>query len=72
MAASETPSFDTKDRQRVYEYIREHGPVDPEELEDAELVSVTPKRYWQIVSILKRDGYVVEEEGRLRDAYRPS
>lgn len=71
MSTDELPSFDTKDRQRVYEYIREHQPVSPEELEDEELVSVTPQRYWQIVSILKRDGYVVEEEGRLKDAYRP-
>jgi ribosomal protein S18 acetylase RimI-like enzyme len=70
MASTEQLSFDTKDRQRVYEYIRDHEPVDPDDLEDADLVSVTPKRSWQIVSILKRDGYVIEEEGRLRDAYR--
>lgn len=72
MSAEETPSFDTKDRERVYEYVREHGPVSPDELADEEVVSVTPERYWQLVAILKRDGYVVEEEGMLRDAYRPS
>jgi len=72
MAPDQAPTFDTKDRQRVYDYIREHGPVSPDELEDEELVSVTPERYWQIVAILKRDGYVVETEGKLRDAYRPA
>lgn len=72
MASEQAPTFDTKDRQRVYDYIREHGPVSHEELEAEELVHVTPERYWQIVAILKRDGYVVEEEGKLRDAYRPA
>lgn len=72
MSSQDMPDLDTKDRQRVYEYIREHGPVSPETLEDEEVVPVTPARYWQIVAVLKRDGYVVEEEGKLRDAYRPS
>jgi GNAT superfamily N-acetyltransferase len=72
MSSETAPSFDTKDRQRVYDYIHEHGPVSPDNLEDEELVHVTPERYWQIVAILKRDGYVVEEEGMLRDAYRPA
>ena len=72
MTVEQRPTFDTKDRQRVYEYVVEHGPVSPEELEDQELVHVTPERYWQIVAILKRDGYLIEEEGVLRDAYRPS
>lgn len=72
MATEQHPTFDTKDRQHVYDYIREHGPVSPEEVEDQELVQVTPERSWQIVAILKRDGYVAEEEGMLRDAYRPT
>lgn len=72
MTVEQRPTFDTKDRQRVYEYVLENGPVSPEELQDAELVHVTPERYWQIVAVLKRDGYLVEEEGVLRDAYRPA
>lgn len=71
MASEELPAFDTKDRQRVYEYVREHQPVTAQELEDEALVSVTPKRSWQIVSILKRDGYIIEEDGLLVDAYQP-
>jgi GNAT superfamily N-acetyltransferase len=70
MSSEELPTFDTKDRQRVYEYIREHGPLSPQELEDEGLVPVTPERYWQIVAILKRDGYITESEGKLRDAFR--
>lgn len=72
MTGEDRPALDTKDRQRVYDYIREHGPVSTAELEAAEIVPVTPERYWQIVAILKRDGYVVEEAGVLRDAYRPA
>jgi GNAT superfamily N-acetyltransferase len=72
MGSDDVPKLDTEDRQRVYEYIREHGPVSPESLEDEEVVPVTPSRYWQIVAILKRDGYVEEREGKLRDAYSPA
>jgi L-amino acid N-acyltransferase YncA len=71
MAASNTPEFDTKDRQRVYEFIREEGPVSWSEIHDEDILPVTYERYRQIVAILKRDGYVTEVEGRLRDAYQP-
>lgn len=70
--SAKTPTLDTKDRQRVYEYINENGPVSPHSIEDEEVLPVTPERYWQIVAILKRDGYVEEIEGKLRDAYQPS
>jgi GNAT superfamily N-acetyltransferase len=69
--SADTPEFDTKDRQRVYEFIRDRGPVTPEEIESEAVLPVTPDRYWQIVAILKRDGYVTEVEGKLRDDYRP-
>lgn len=68
---TETPEFDTEDRKRVYEYIRENEPVAPSDIESADVLPVTPSRYWQIVAILKRDGYVREEEGLLRDTYEP-
>jgi ribosomal protein S18 acetylase RimI-like enzyme len=67
----ETPEFDTEDRKRVYEFVREHEPVEPGDIRDADVLPVTPSRYWQIVAILKRDGYVRGEEGLLRDAYEP-
>lgn len=68
---SEVPEFDTEDRKRVYEFVREHEPVSPAEIDSADVLPVTPSRYWQIVAILKRDGYVREAEGLLRDAYEP-
>lgn len=71
MSSTATPEFDTKDRQRVYEFIRDEGPVSPKELEGADILPVTPDRYHQIVAILKRDGYVTEIEGKVRDDYQP-
>lgn len=68
---TEAPEFDTEDRKRVYEYIRENEPVEPTDIASADVLPVTPSRYWQIVAILKRDGYVHETEGLLRDAYEP-
>ncbi len=70
MGGTETPVLDTKDRQRVYEYIREHGPLSATALNDADVLPVTPARTRQIVAILKRDGYIDETEGRLHDAYQ--
>jgi ribosomal protein S18 acetylase RimI-like enzyme len=71
MATSDTPEFDTKDRQRVYEFIRDEGPISENAMQNREILPVTPERYRQIVAILKRDGYVTEVEGKLRDAYQP-
>ncbi len=67
----EAPTFDTEDRKRVYEYVRDNEPVAPADIASADVLPVTPSRYWQIVAILKRDGYLSETEGLLRDAYRP-
>lgn len=65
----ETPSFDTQDRQHVYEYVAENGPVAPAELLDEEVVQVTPRRTQQIVAILRRDGYLEERFGKLHVAF---
>lgn len=71
MSGSNMAELDTKDRQRVYEFIKEEGPVSHQELEEADIIPVTPDRYRQIVAILKRDGYVTEVEGMLRDDFHP-
>jgi ribosomal protein S18 acetylase RimI-like enzyme len=68
MKATEKPEFETRDRQRVYEYVERHGAVPPEELADKETVRIDPGRFRQIVSVLKRDGYLAEEDGLLRVA----
>lgn len=71
MSGTEKPEFDTEDRRRVYEFIRDEGPVAPEDIRDEQLLPVTPSRYDQILAILKRDGYVTEVEGKVRDDYQP-
>lgn len=70
--SGDTPTFDTKDRQRVYEYVAEHGPVEIEELLDAEVIPVTPRRTRQLVAILRRDGYLEERVGKLQVAFEHS
>jgi ribosomal protein S18 acetylase RimI-like enzyme len=71
MCANGSPEFDTKDRERVYRFIRDNGPVSPSDLREAEVLPMEPVRSWQILAILKRDGYVTEIEGKLRDNYQP-
>lgn len=71
MGGAETPEFDTKDRQRVYEHIREEGPLSVEALADADVLPVRNDRARQLVAVLKRDGYIDETEGRLHDDYQP-
>jgi ribosomal protein S18 acetylase RimI-like enzyme len=71
MCADQMPEFDTKDRERVYKFIRNRGPISPAQLRGAEVLPMGPGRSWQILAILKRDGYVTEVEGMLRDDYQP-
>lgn len=71
MCANQTPEFDTDDRERAYELIRENGPVSHAQLRDAEVLPMASRRSWQILAILRRDGYVTEVEGMLRDSHQP-
>lgn len=66
MKSTEKPTFDTKDRERIYEHVEQNGAVTPEELYDRDIVRVDPQRCRQLVAIMKRDGYLVEEDGLLR------
>lgn len=66
MKATEKPTFDTKDRQRIFEYVEANGPVPREELFDRNIVRVDPERCNQLVAIMKRDGYLVETAGQIR------
>ena len=71
MPASAQPEFETKDRERLYEYIRDHEPVSHEELYEREVTPIEPDRYRQLVAVLKRDGYIRERDGLLRVAFEP-
>lgn len=66
MASMERPSFDTRDRERLYEYIERNGPVPREELFDRSIVRVDPQRCKQLIAIMKRDGYLVETGGMVQ------
>jgi len=68
MKATERPRFETTDRQRIYEYVERHGAVRLEELYDEQVVRVEPERFRQLVAIMKRDGVLEEQDGKLRVA----
>lgn len=66
MKATESPELETKDRERIYNYVEQNGAVPPEALMNKDIVRVDPQRCRQLIAIMKRDGYLVEEDGLLR------
>lgn len=56
--------LDDDDRMSIYRYVERHGVVDTSEA--AEYVGIDPETFRHHVSILKRDGYLREEGGKLR------
>ncbi|WP_132058494.1 bifunctional helix-turn-helix transcriptional regulator/GNAT family N-acetyltransferase [Halorussus amylolyticus] len=67
MNFSETLEFGHEDRKRIYEFVESHGEVDADDVRDR--LRVDPGGFRHHVAILKRDGYVEEDEGRLRAAF---
>ncbi len=65
--ASHRPTFETKDRERIYEFVADRGGVTYEELVEADLLT-DPDRYRQLVAVMKRDGLLHEVDGELRPA----
>ena len=61
------PTFETKDRERLYAFIEERGGATHEELVEADLLT-DPARYRQLVTVMKRDGVLDEVDGVLRPA----
>lgn len=64
MTAFGTFDVDDSDRLRVYRYVERRGVVKPSEV--AESVGLDPETFRHHLSILKRDGYLVEDDGQLR------
>ncbi|WP_254838282.1 GNAT family N-acetyltransferase [Natronomonas marina] len=64
---AQRPTFDTRDRRRLYEFVDERGGATYDELVEAELLT-DPDRYRQLVAVMKRDGVIEEVDGRLRSA----
>ncbi|MFQ3319776.1 MAG: GNAT superfamily N-acetyltransferase [Natronomonas sp.] len=65
--SSQQPTFETRDRRRLYEFIDSRAEVTHDELVDADLLT-DPDRYRQLVAVMKRDGLLEEDDGVLRTA----
>jgi ribosomal protein S18 acetylase RimI-like enzyme len=63
MRLSDTPTPEDDARERIYRYVERNGAVKPVEV-SAE-VGVDPESFSHHLSMLKRDGYLAEREGRL-------
>jgi len=54
------------DRQRIYEYVEREGRVSPERAREA--LGFEQRRFGHHLSLLKRDGYIAERDGKLEIA----
>lgn len=65
MKLSEPLEFGHRDRKDLYEYVESHGKV-PIDKARQELFPHDERRFRHQLAMLKRDGYVKEEDGELR------
>jgi L-amino acid N-acyltransferase YncA len=65
--AEQRPTFETRDRKRIYEFVDSRGEATVDELVDADLLT-DPDRYQQLIAVMKRDGLLEEDDGTLRPA----
>lgn len=65
--SEQQPTFETRDRKRIYEFVDERGETTYDELVDADLLT-DPDRYQQLIAVMKRDGLLEEDDGVLRPA----
>lgn len=68
MKFSEPLDFGHVDRRRIYEYIESHGVVDYRTLKRIFEEEDDPRAFVHHIAILKRDGYIEEDEGKIRVA----
>jgi L-amino acid N-acyltransferase YncA len=61
------PTFETRDRKQIYEFVDSRGEATVDELVDADLLT-DPDRYQQLIAVMKRDGLLEEDDGTLRPA----
>lgn len=66
MQARQTPAFETPDHRRIYEYVEQQGAVRPQEA--AEALGMDPEQFNHELAVLKRDGYLEEQNDTLRVA----
>jgi len=65
MKLSEPLDFGHRDRKDLYEYVESHGKVSTERVRK-ELFPHEERRFRHQLAMLKRDGYIEEEDGELR------
>ncbi|MDY7081035.1 MAG: GNAT family N-acetyltransferase, partial [Halobacteria archaeon] len=65
MKVSEPVEFEHVDRQKIYDYIESHGEVKPDEVRQR-LFPHDKRSFVHHIACLKRDGYIEEEDGKLR------
>ena len=65
--SSPRPTFETRDREQLYEFIDSRDGATYEELVAADLLT-DPDRYRQLVAVMKRDGLLTDADGELRAA----
>jgi ribosomal protein S18 acetylase RimI-like enzyme len=65
--SGQQPTFETRDRKRIYEFIDSRGEATYDELVEADLLT-DPDRYQQLLAVMKRDGLLEEDGGVLRTA----
>jgi ribosomal protein S18 acetylase RimI-like enzyme len=70
MEVSEPLEFGHKDRKDIYEFVERHGTV-PKEKAYEELFSREERRFRHQLALLKRDGYIEENDGVLRVSFEP-
>ncbi|UPM44422.1 GNAT family N-acetyltransferase [Halocatena salina] len=66
MQARQTPAFETPDHRRIYEYVEQQGTVAPREA--AEALEMDPEQFHHELAVLKRDGYLEEQDDTIRVA----
>jgi L-amino acid N-acyltransferase YncA len=70
MGASEQLDFGHKDRKDLYGFVERHGTVTKEKAYE-EIFGRNRRRFRHQLSLLKRDGYLEEEDGVLRVSFDP-
>jgi ribosomal protein S18 acetylase RimI-like enzyme len=70
MELTDALQFSHEDRKDIYEYVERHGSVRPSEVRRA--LNFEPGAFGHHLTVLKRDGYVREEDDRLQVAFRES
>ncbi len=66
MALSDELEFGHDDRRQIYAYVERHGAIEPDEVRRT--LRIDPGGFRHHVAILRRDGRLTEDDGRLRVA----